>query len=165
MLTDKQSFSIKRVVRKCYPFFVLTVFVFSPLSIAVENPSAEIQEVRIIAESGAVSLALQSIDEQQKNIDIKENKTGWLEWERERLNIYQVGQRWQALQKRVATYGKGFPDNFYYWAKQQQIDALLTLKHGQQARFILQNLIWSKKSTSEKETRIHNQWLPLWQKE
>lgn len=166
LLTDKRNLVIKRVVRKCYPFFVFLTFVFSPLSVAVEISSADIEEVRTIAQSGAVSLALLSIEEQQKNLDIKDNLAAWLEWERERLNIYQSGQRWQALQQRVASYYEDLhlPDNFYFWAKQQQIDALLTLKQGQQARHILQSLIWSKKARSEKEVRIHTQWLPLWQK-
>jgi len=164
LLTDKRSSFIKRVARKCYPFFVLPVLVFPASSLAVEISSPEIEEVRTIAKSGAVSLALQSIDELQNSLDLKKNQDTWLEWERERLTIYQSGQRWQALQQRVGNYGKGFPDNFYFWAKQLQIDALLTLKKGKQARHILQNLIWSKKAISEKEIRIHSQWLPLWQK-
>lgn len=151
----------------CYPFFVASLFFFLfpfSSSFAAETLSREIQEVRIIAQSGAVSLALKSIDGQQQTLDIKNNLAAWLEWERERLSIYQLGQRWQLLQQRVAAYEDGLPDNFYFWAKQQQIDALLILKEGQQARYILHNLIWSKKAKSDKEVRIHTQWLPLWQK-
>lgn len=151
----------------CYPFFVASLFFFLfpfSSSYAAETLSREIQEVRIIAQSGAVSLALKSIDGQQQTLDIKNDLAAWLEWERERLSLYQLGQRWQLLQQRVAAYENGLPDNFYFWAKQQQIDALLILKEGQQARHILHNLIWSKKAKSEKELRIHTQWLPLWQK-
>ena len=158
MLTDKLSYFKKRVVRKYYPFFVLSLFIFYPTSSFAEDIiSSHIQEIRTIAENGAVSLALQSIDEQQHELDVKNNLTTWLEWERERLSIYQLGQRWQVLQQRVADYEEGLPEIFYLWAKQQQVDALLTLKKGLQARQILQNLIWSEKEVDEK-------WLPLWQK-
>ena len=165
MLTDKLSSLKKRVACMCYPFFVVSIlsFLFSS-SFATETLPREIQEVRIIAQSGAVSLALKSIDAQQQKLDIKNNLAAWLEWERERLSIYQTGQRWQLLHQRVATYEDGLPDNFYFWAKQQQVDALLILKEGQQARHILFSLIWSEKEKSKKEVRIHTQWLPLWQK-
>ena len=158
MLTDKLSYFKKRVVRKCYPFFILSLFIFYPTSSFAEDIiSSHIQEIRIIAQNGAVSLALQSIDEQQQELDVKNDLTTWLEWERERLSIYQLGQRWQVLQQRVADYEENLPEVFYLWAKQQQVDALLTLKKGLQARQILQNLIWSEKEAKEK-------WLPLWQK-
>lgn len=170
MLTDKLSYFKKRVVRKYYPFFIAVFFVpllTSSLSFASEEKlSPEILEVQMIAQSGAVSLALKSIDEAQQNIEIKNNLTVWLQWERERLKIYQIGKRWQSLQQRVASYDDedSLPDNFYFWAKQQQVDALLFLKLGKQARDILLSLIWSEKEKSEKQIRIHTQWLPLWQK-
>ncbi len=148
-----------------YPFFVTFFFLFPfTSSFSSETLSTEIQEIRIIAQSGAVSLALKSIDGQQQTLDIKNNLAAWLEWERERLAIYQSGQRWHLLAQRVAAYEDGLPDDFYFWAKQQQIDALLILKEGQQARHILFSLIWSEKAKSKKEVRIHTQWLPLWQK-
>jgi hypothetical protein len=155
----------------CYPFFVFSVstfvfsiplILFSPHSFSADNLSDDIKQIRIIANSGAVSLALQSIDEKQQTLNIKDDLEAWLEWERERLNIYQAGKRWQVLQQRVADYEDNLPDEFYYSAKQQQIDALLRLKQGQQARQILQSLIWSEKTNLEKaETR--KQWLPSWQ--
>lgn len=144
----------------CYPFFVFLLLVSPSSSFAEEKVSAEIKEVRIIAKSGAVSLALQSIDDYQQTLDIKNDLNTWLEWERERLTIYQLGQRWQILQQRVADYEFELPENFYYWAKQQQVDALLILKQGSRARQILQRLIWS-----DEVNEAHNkQWLPLWQK-
>ncbi|MCW8901962.1 MAG: hypothetical protein OQK75_00890 [Gammaproteobacteria bacterium] len=168
MLKDKLSVFKKRVVRKCYPFFVFPLFIFfTPYSIATEILSAKIQEIQVIAKSGAVSLALQSIDEQQKTIDIQSNPANliaWIEWERERLSIYQQGQRWQALHQRIAAYDKALPDDFYFFAKQQQIDALLKLKQGQQARQILQDLIWTQEVSSETGTEQQKKWLAVWQK-
>lgn len=130
---------------------------FPSYSFAADILSGNIQEIRTIAKSGAVSLALQSIDSQQEVLDIKNDLKTWLVWERERLNIYKSGQRWDVLQQRVADYDE-LPDDFYFWAKQQQVDALLILKQGQKARQILQGLIWS-----EKEIKIQKKWLPLWQ--
>ena len=155
---DKPSSLKKRVVRKCYPFFVLAISIFfTPPSFSADVLSGQIQEIQSIAQSGAVSLALQSIDEQQQILDTKNDLSTWLKWERERISIYQLGQRWQALQQRIADYESDLPDDFYFWAKQQQIDALLILKQGQQARQILQGLIWSENDAKEK-------WLPIWQK-
>ncbi len=164
MLTDKRSSVLKRVVRKCYPFFIFSFFIFPLHSFAAAVSADSLEEVRSIAKSGAVSLALQSIDEYQKTLDAKSDMLAWLEWERERLAMYELGQRWQALQQRVAAYKDGLPDNFLYVAKQKQVDALLKLKQGQQARYILQGLIWSSTALTEVETRIHTQWLPHWQK-
>ena len=148
-----------------YPFFVFPIFIFlSSSSFAVEILSGDVEEVRTIAKSGAVSLALQSIEGHQKALDINTNLNSWLEWERERLNLYQIGQRWQVLQQRVADYEDKLPDNFYFWAKQQQVDALLILKQGQLARQILQGLIWSDKLNSDNNAETQSQWLPLWQK-
>ncbi len=166
LLTDKLGSFKKRVVRKCYPFFVLPFFIslfFIPTAFAEETLPNKIKEVRLIAESGAVSLALQSIDTQQPPLNLNSSSI-WLEWESERLLIYQLGQRWQQLQQRVNTYKKGLPENFYLWAKQQQVDALLTLKQGQHARQILLQLIWSKKAEAENNPKLIKQWLPLWQK-
>ena len=148
-----------------YPFFMFPIFIFlSSTSFAVEILSGDVEEVRTIAKSGAVSLALQSIEGHQKALDINTNLNSWLEWERERLNLYQIGQRWQVLQQRVADYEDELPDDFYFWAKQQQVDALLILKQGQRARQILQDLIWSDKLNSDNNAETQSQWLPLWQK-
>lgn len=163
MLKEKLSNLKKRVARKCYPFFVFPLFIFvTPYTYAAEMLSAEILQVRTIAESGAVSLALQSIDVQQQALDTKSNLKAWVEWERERLGIYQSGKRWQDLQQRVTAYEDGLPDDFYFWAKQQQVDALLILKQGQQVRQILQGLIWSEKVITE-EAEFQNKWLAIWQ--
>lgn len=167
MLTDKLISCEKRVVRKCYPFFVFCfTILFSSLSIsfAEEILLPEIKETRVIAESGAVSLALKLIDGKQTKVEVKNDLATWLLWERERLNIYQLGKRWKSLQQRVASYEIELPDNFYFWSKQQQVDALLRLKQGQQARDVLFNLIWSNKEKTAKQIRIHSQWLPLWRK-
>jgi len=170
LLRDKLSSFKKRVVRKCYPFFIFPVFIFSSFyPVVADVLSDDINEVQIIAKSGAVSLALQSIDEQQPVFD-ETNLAAWLPWERERLTIYTLGQRWQATVQRVASYEyelpdeNGLPEEFYFWAKEKQVDALLALKQGQQARQVLQSLIWSKKDTVPQDISIKKQWLAKWQK-
>jgi len=170
LLTDKLSSFKKRVVRKCYPFFIFPLFIFSSsYPVAADVLSDAINEVHIIAKSGAVSLALQSIDEQQ-SVFVETNLADWLEWERVRLKIYTLGQRWQATVQRVASYEyelpdeSDLPDEFYFWAKKKQIDALLALKQGQQARQVLQSLIWSKKDTAPQDVSVKKKWLAKWQK-
>ena len=165
MLKDKLSSLKKRVVLTYYPFFVFPLIIFfTPYSIAAEVLSGELQEIQIIAKSGAVSLALQSIDEQQKTLNKETNLDGWIQWERERISIYQLGERWQALHQRIAGYEEELPEDFYFFARQQQVDALLKLKKGHQARQILQNLIWTREGSLETERETIKQWLPLWQK-
>jgi hypothetical protein len=171
---DKQHSLKKRVACMCYPFFIVSniliasiIFIaltvlFTTSAFAADILFDDIEEIRNIAKNGAVSLALKSIEEQQPLLDIASPDV-WLKWERERLMIYQSGQRWQVLQERVGHYKDGLPDDFFYWAKQQQVNALLTLNQAQQARNILQTLIWSEKSNSEKQ-QLKLQWLPLWQK-
>ena len=160
---DKPAILKKRVVRKCYPFFVFTLSVFfSPILSASEIPAGAIDEVRTIAESGAISLALQSIDEHQKSLDKTNQLESWVEWERERINLYLVGQRWQALQNRVAAYEENLPTDYFLWAKQNQVDALLKLKQPMQARQILQGLIWNTEEAQQTESQQN--WLAAWQK-
>lgn len=165
MLKDKLCSFKKRVVRKYYPFFVFVLFIFyPPYSIAADVLSGDLQEIRIIAETGAVSLALKSIDEKQEALDVIDDLDVWMEWERERLGLYQLGQRWNDLQQRVAAYEEGLPRDFYFWVKQQQVNALLKLKQAQKARRILQALIWTDEVVSEKDIELQKRWLPLWQK-
>jgi hypothetical protein len=145
-----------------YPFFALALLV---LFLNVSAVSAlELKEVRSLASSGAVSLALQLIDEHQQTLNLVNDLNVWLEWESERIGIYEIGKRWQVLQNRVASYDMTLPENFNYWAKQKQIDALLKLKKGKQARNILQSLIWADREDSDEEKNLLIKWLPVWQK-
>lgn len=162
LLINKRSSFEKRVARKCYPFFVLigSLF-FSSMALSQVSPDKnKIEEAHQFAQSGAISLALQSVDTLQPVFN-SDNSALWMDWERERISIYQQGKRWLALQQRVASYQYVLPDKFYYWVKQQQIDALLMLKQGKKARYILQALIWSERKPNNTE---HLQQLELWQK-
>ncbi|MFK5915513.1 MAG: hypothetical protein QM484_14185 [Woeseiaceae bacterium] len=159
---DKQDNTIKRVMRKCYPFFVaLNLLFFSHVTFATTQTENALDEVRKIATTGAVSLALLAIDGQQPSLD-KNNFKLWLSWERERLTILNLGQRWQAITDRVTTYKLQLPMDFYLWAKQQQVDALLKLKKGQQARQVIQFLLWSKEMQASRPQLEKN--LAAWQK-
>lgn len=152
----------KRAARWCCPFFVSALFLLFPGVLIASVADSDIEQVRRIAETGAVSLALQSIDEQQQNIDYQQASEDWLQWERERLQIYELGKRWQVLQQRVADYDFELPDEFYFQARLKQVDALLTLRQGQQARQVLQKLIWQNERRLD-ETQLLK-WLPQWQK-
>lgn len=169
LLADKLSSFKKRVVRKHYPFFIFPLFIFPFYPVAADALRHDINEVKVMAESGAVSLALQSVDEQQLVFD-ENNFTAWLEWERERLKIYTLGQRWKATVQRVDMYEYDLPDEyklpdeFYFWAKTKQVDALLALKKAQHARQILLSLIWPKKDVVSQDISIKKQWLAKWQK-
>lgn len=156
LLINKRSSFEKRVVRKYYPFFVLIFSLLFTTSLYAQTVQHKLNEIRQLTEMGAVSLALRAINKQQPEFNYDEPEP-WIEWERERIWVYQTGQRWQALQQRVASYEDDLPDDFYYWVKQQQVDALLILKRGKQARQILQALIWS-----DKKPELNM--LALWQK-
>jgi len=119
------------------------------------------KEVRVIAETGAVSLALNLVDEHQNGLTIHSELERWLQWERERIALYQLGERWDVLQKRIESYQQDLPSEFYLWAKQQQVDALLTLKQADKARQILQVLVWSEAKHKSLDDKV---WLSKWQK-
>lgn len=84
-----------------YPFFALALLFFllhSPRVFAIE-----LNEIRTLASTGAVTLALKLVDEHQQTIDTTNDLNTWLEWESERIGIYELGKRWQVLQQRVAS--------------------------------------------------------------
>ena len=145
-----------------YPFFALALLFFllhSPRVFAIE-----LNEIRTLASTGAVTLALKLVDEHQQTIDTTNDLNTWLEWESERIGIYELGKRWQVLQQRVASYELSLPANFRYWAQQKQVDALLKLGQGSQARHILQHLIWSESDNPGDDAGLQDKWLPIWQK-
>ena len=160
---DKPAILRKRGVRKYCPFFVFaSLLFFSQILNAAEIAKEKLEEIQVIANTGAISLALQSIDEHQKALDKTNQLEQWLQWERQRLELYHQGQRWEPLQQRVATYSNNLPREFYFWAKQQQVDALLKLKRAQQARQILRAIIWNNGVIPQTDEEIN--WLASWQK-
>jgi len=126
LLKDKRTSFKKRVVQLYYPFFVLHCAIISltlpaatsAAEVKNQNPSAnlfsqQLSEIRSVATTGAASLALQLIDQHQENLDKTVNLNAWLDWERERISIYQIGKRWDVLQQRVAVMMKTYRLNFY----------------------------------------------------
>lgn len=141
MLTTQPIRKSKRATWQCCPFFVFIILVY--LFNVNTTAATELDEARLLAKSGAASLAIHLIEQQQKPIDPALFAQGWEAWESARLDIYEQGQLWQELVQRVAGYPATIARPFLLKAKERQVNALLKLGQGAQARQILQQLIWA----------------------
>lgn len=110
----------------------------------------------MLAKSGAASLAIHLIDQQQKPIDPALFAQGWEAWENARLDIYEQGQLWQELAQRVAGYPPQISEAFLRQARNRQVNALIKLAQGDKARQILQQLIWRSNPVDLDKTQLAN---------
>ena len=123
---------------------------------AVEE--AAFAEVRALANSGAALLAQHTLDSLQPPAD--EKPAIWMEWERERIQIYQQTRDWSALVKRLETLPPELPVEFQRWAATQRADGFIQLGQAKSARLILQELIWTLPLTAKDADR----WLSRWRR-
>lgn len=144
-----------------------TSHLFSPVilvmlcysSLAMASPQQSLTEIQQIAENGAPTLALRLMDRSQA--ELSKNKKQWMEWERQRILIYQNNHNWQSLLDRVAILPAGLPAEFTLWAQTAQAKALLELDQGTTARKVLHHLIIS--ATGQEDDVIIG-WLKQWRR-
>lgn len=174
---------IKRVSQFAYPFFYMP-FRYAHLLLQLSTPpilrrvmasllvlilsfgllvsqgvAGDLEEVRTMAQSGAATLALRTIDRLQPSL--MEKQESWIRWERERINIFQQQKDWHSLTLRLESFPDILPLDFIRWAKTQRANGFLALGQGKEARAVLQDLIWS--SANAKPGDI-NKWLTLWRR-
>lgn len=118
-----------------------------------------LMSIQATAQTGALRLALLSLEQQQPSYE--ENKKTWLIWERERISLLNLTKQYSVLVKRLNTLPEDIPLPFLYWAKTQQASAYLKIKKYSKARYSLSQIIWKdKKQNSE----FNNKWLPQWRR-
>jgi len=115
--------------------------------------TADLDEVRTLAEGGAASLALRLLDRGQPSA--KTDTAGWTQWERERVQIYAATKDWAAMIKRLDNLPPGLPAEFVRWARTQQAQAYLAGGDAPAARGVLRRLIWTGDKPEAK-------WLAQW---
>ena len=135
-------------------------------SVSVETsdktlPQADplLQEVIRIAETGAPGLALRMLDRSQKDMGLQSPR--WLNWEEQRLKIYEASQAWDSIISRVAELPNTIPISFTRYARTLQASAYLQLQKGGLARQSLRALILS---ASGEETQASLDWLQQWRR-
>lgn len=131
------------------------MLVFAPAQ-GVEE--AAFAEVRALANSGATLLAVHTLDSLQPPAGDK--PADWMDWERERIQIYQQSRDWSALVKRLETLPPELPIEFQRWAATQRADGFIQLGQAKPARLILQELIWTLPLTAKDADR----WLSGWRR-
>ncbi|HKK04300.1 MAG TPA: hypothetical protein VKA50_00450 [Gammaproteobacteria bacterium] len=115
--------------------------------------TADLDEVRTLAEGGAASLALRLLDRAQPAA--KTDSAGWMQWERERVQVYAATKDWAAMIKRLDNLPPGLPAEFVRWARTQQAQAYLAEGNAPAARRVLRRLIWTGDKPEAK-------WLAQW---
>lgn len=103
---------------------------------------AALVEVRRLMEGGTPGLALRIIDTTQPSYS-RESRRNWLEWESERLGLYERLGDWQGLVARIQEYPDGLPPEFLAQAATRQASALQVLGQPVRALQVLRALIWN----------------------
>ncbi len=93
-----------------------------------------------LARDGAPGLAIRLIDDIQP--DAAENISGWLFFERQRIEIMRDWQLWDRLLERLNGLPANSPAEFSHWARVEAANAQLQLGQGAKARQVLRRLLW-----------------------
>lgn len=102
--------------------------------------AARLEEALELAKSGASSLALAVLDQEQP--DREKEAEDWMRWERTRIAILAEGGHWERLAQHIAAYPHTLPPEFLAWASTWQVKGLLEQGQNRQARAELMRLIW-----------------------
>jgi tetratricopeptide (TPR) repeat protein len=120
--------------------------------------ATELREVELLLQSGASGLALQVLDQEQPGLET--NPEHWLEWENQRIKLYQHIKDWDGMIKRLQATPKWAPLDFRLWAREQIARAQIEKKDTRAALQTLRELIWSH--SGDKDNTTLQQSLPVW---
>lgn len=132
------------------------------LSLALANIASvyatDLREVELLIESGATTLAVEVLDREQAGFE--SNPEQWLEWENQRVKLYQYNKDWTGLIQRLQELPGWAPADFRLWAQEQVARAQIEQKDTPAALQTLRHLIWSKPKDID-ETLL-TQSIPVW---
>jgi tetratricopeptide (TPR) repeat protein len=120
--------------------------------------ASELREVELLIQSGASGLALQVLDQVQPGLET--NPEHWLEWENQRVKLYQHTKDWDGLIKRLQATPQWVPLDFRLWAEEEIARAQIEKKDTRAALHTLRKLIWSH--SGDKDNTNLQQSLPVW---
>lgn len=131
------------------------LFVFIITSSLPAQADSQLNELRRIADTGAIELALKLFEQQAP--DLAEDSERWATWERARLAFHAKHERWQSLIEHIDSLPPGVPDTIYFEAETYRARAFLALNKPAKARYVLRRLIWQEARTAEQV----NEWRQL----
>jgi len=120
--------------------------------------ATDLREVELLIESGATVLAREVFDREQPGFE--NNPEQWLEWENQRIKLYQYNKDWEGLIKRLRELPGWVSEDFRLWALEQIARAQIEKKDTRAALKTLRQLIWSYQK--DKDNAILEQSLPVW---
>lgn len=115
---------------------------FGGVAQAADTTTGEHERVNVLIRGGATQLAQTLIDRYQSDFG-SVNTDVWIEWERQRLVLYDAQHDWAGLTARVRNLPKGVPPEFARWARTEAAQAELNAGHTDSARRLLGELLWS----------------------
>lgn len=123
--------------------YLLEMSLVCGMSLVIQTyaQAQEQDEVQLLADNGAVSLAIIVLDQKQARRDIK--PALWEKYERQRIGLYHQRHDWEHISERLEELPKHVSNKFSLWAREQRTDALIEQGKGEEARMELRQLIWN----------------------
>lgn len=130
------------------------------LYVAVMTPAgaADLRELELLIDAGATTLAREVFDREQPGLE--SNPEQWLEWENQRIKLYQYNKDWDSLIYRLLALPDWVPQDFRFWAQEQIARAQIEKKDPFAALQTLRELIWH--TPNELSATYLEQSLPVW---
>lgn len=120
--------------------------------------ATDLRELELLIDSGATNLAREVFDREQPGFE--SNPEQWLEWENQRIKLYQYNKDWDSLIYRLLALPDWVPQDFRLWAQEQIARAQIEKKDPYAALQTLRELIWH--SPRDIEAAYLEQSLPVW---
>lgn len=111
-----------------------------PWLAALPAAATSLTQLEDLAAGGAPHLALALLEQQQPAW--QDDATGWMAWERHRVQLLAAGAEWQALHDHTTQLPTDIPADFSRWAQTWRARALIELGQGEAARRLLRPLLW-----------------------
>ena len=122
-------------------YFSIAMFLICGMLLSPATRADPMDEIQLLADTGAVNLALRVLDREQSKAEKKTEL--WEKYERERIAFYRLRHDWPHISERLTNLPKTVSPEFNQWAKAQRIDALIEMGQGDAARTELRQLIWT----------------------
>jgi len=155
-----RSYAFLFLLITCYSGSFVYAETSADAAIKAKAYEQQLKEVIGLVEAGAPGLAVYKMDQLQPQI--RSLTQLWLQWEEQRLTIYQQTQNWKGLIERVIAQPDTLPLEYSRQFQTQKADAYLQLGQGQSAREALRSLILT--ASGDGDEQITRGWLQKWRR-
>lgn len=132
----------KSCIRLALPLWLL-------LAVSFANADS-LEDVRDLANSGAVALALKVLDSEQGQA--LKQPARWEKLQRERVSLYRLRRDWKQIDLSLSKLPDGLSADFTQWAVAQRAEALIEQGRGEAARALLRRLIWTDQTRKPEQS-------------